>query len=324
VAMLSSFACAVPGIMATRTIPSARDRIATMLAAPLMTCSARLPVYVLLVGLLVPADARIGPFGAQGTVMFGLYLLGGVSAMLAALAFKRTVLRSDELPFFMEMPPYRLPTARAVASQMWQSAVVFLRKVGTIILLVSIALWALLALPPHSEEAARAGETAVVAAVAEGETLADAEAERGPAEKAYVMEHSVAGAVGHALAPVFAPQGFDWRISVGLVGSLAAREVFVATMGQIAAAEDPEDPAAALAGMTYTSGEHVGEPVFTPPVVAALLIFFVFALQCVSTLAAMRRETGTWRWPAVAWGYMMVLAWLGSWAAHAITAALTS
>lgn len=323
VAMLSSFACAVPGIMATRTLPSARDRIATILAAPLMTCSARLPVYILLVGLLVSPDAHLGPFGAQGAVMFGLYLLGGVSAMIAALVFKKTALRSDGLPFFMEMPPYRMPSPRAVFTQMWQSARTFLVKVGRIILLVSVVLWVLLSLPPHGEDAARAGEVAVAAAQAEGTPEEELAAVGDAAEKSYVMEHSVAGSIGRAIEPVFAPQGFDWRVDIGVIGSMAAREVYVATMGQISASEDPEDPGAALAAMTYTSGEHVGEKVFTPPVVAALLIYFVYALQCISTIAAMRRETNSWRWPAVAWCYMFVLAWVGSFLAHTVVAALT-
>ena len=322
VAMLSSFACAVPGIMATRTIPSARDRIATILAAPLMTCSARLPVFVLLIGMFVDSDSRIGPFGAQGTVMFGLYLLGGVSAMLAAPAFKKTVLRADGLPFFMEMPPYRVPTARAVLNQMWHSARTFLVKVGKIILLVSIVLWVLLSLPPHSEEAAQASDQAVAAAVAQGTPEEELDAIAEAAEKSYVMEHSVAGTLGRAMEPIFAPQGFDWRVNIGVLGSLAAREVYVATMGQVAAAEDPEDPGTALEEMTYTSGDKMGEKVFTPPVVAALLVFFVYALQCVSTIAAMRRETNSWTWPAVAWIYMFALAWFGSWIAHAAVSAL--
>ncbi|RAV34969.1 ferrous iron transporter B [Corynebacterium heidelbergense] len=324
VAMLSSFACAVPGIMATRTIPSARDRIATILAAPLMTCSARLPVFVLLVGLLVPEEAHFGPFGARGAAMFGLYVLGGVSSMLAALAFKRSILRSDELPFFMEMPPYRVPTANAVLSQMWQSASMFLRKVGRIILVVSVALWVLLSLPAHSEEASAAGETAVSAARAQGTAEEELDAIGESAEKSYVMEHSAAGWIGHAMEPVFAPQGFDWRVDIGVLASLGAREVFVATMGQIAAAEDPEDPGAALSQMTYTSGEHEGEKVFTPATTAALLVFFVYALQCMSTVAAMRRETNSWKWPAVAWTYMFVLAWVSSFVVHQVVAAVGS
>lgn len=324
VAMLSSFACAVPGIMATRTIPSARDRIATILSAPLMTCSARLPVYVLLVGMLVPAEAKWGPFGAQGTVMFGLYFLGGISALIAALLMKKTVLRSDSLPFFMEMPPYRLPTWRAVLTQMWDSTKAFLQKVGKIILVVTVVLWVLLSLPAHTEQAAQAGEQAAAAAEARGESPEDVEAHAASAEKSYQMEHSIAGTIGRGMEPIFAPQEFDWHVNIGILGSLAAREVYVATMGQIAAAEDPEDPVGALQTMTRTTGDKVGEPVFTPPVTAAVLIFFVFALQCVSTIAAMRRETNSWRWPALAWAYMFVLAWVGSAIAHSVVSALTT
>lgn len=324
VAMLSSFACAVPGIMATRTIPSARDRIATILSAPLMTCSARLPVYVLLVGMLVPAEATWGPFGAQGAVMFGLYFLGGISALIAALIMKKTVLRSDSLPFFMEMPPYRLPTWRSVLTQMWDSTKAFLQKVGKIILLVTIVLWVLLSLPVNTEQASLAGERAAAAAAAQGESPADVAAIAESAEKSYQMEHSIAGMIGRGMEPIFAPQEFDWHINIGILGSLAAREVYVATMGQIAAAEDPEDPVGALETMTRTTGDKVGQPVFTAPVTAAILIFFVYALQCVSTIAAMRRETNSWRWPALAWAYMFTLAWVGSAMAHTVVAALTS
>ncbi|RRD47582.1 ferrous iron transporter B [Arachnia propionica] len=295
VALLSSMACAIPGIMATRTLPSAKDRIATMMGAPLMTCSARLPVYVLLIGMLVPEDLKWGPFGAQGAIMFALYLLGAVSAMVAAWVFKRIVGRGGRtLPFYMEMPSYRLPSVRTVLLAVWDACKAFLRKVTGIIMLTTIALWALLSFPMHSEETMTAA----------GVDVADE-----AAVTAYTLDNSYAAAVGRFVSPVFEPLGFDWRVNVGVLSSLAAREVVVSTMGQLAAAEDPEDPGAALEQFTHSDGPHAGEPVFTPGTIAALLVFFVYALQCASTLGVMRRETGTWRWSVIAFGYMSVLAW---------------
>ena len=308
VALLSSLACAIPGIMATRTLPSARDRIATMMAAPLMTCSARLPVYVLLIGLTVPSTARVGPFGAQGTVMFALYLVGALSAMGTAWLFSKIGRsRGPLLPFYMEMPPYRLPSVRSTLVSVRDSCAVFLRKVGKIILVTTIALWLLLNLPAHS---------------AADLTDAGVDAADPVAVSSYTVDSSYGAAVGRAVEPVFAPLGFDWRINVGVLASLSAREVFVATMGQVAAAADPEDPRGALEEMTVETGPRAGEPLFTAPVVAALAVFFLYALQCVSTLGVLRRESGTWRWPAIAFGYMFVLAWGGAWLARTVVGAL--
>ena len=310
VSLLSSVACAIPGIMATRSLPSARDRIATMMAAPLMTCSARLPVYVLLISLLVPSENKIGPFAEQGLIMFGLYLLGAVSAMLAGWAFSKIGGRKQGvMPFYMEMPSYRLPHAKTVAITVWEACLRFVKKVGTIIMVTTIVLWALLNLPGRSDaEMASAGmNTADDAAVS-----------------AYVIDHSYAASVGKAISPVFDPLGFDWRINIGVLSSLAAREVFVATLGQVAAAEDPDDPGSALEAMTVTAGPRTGEKLFTSGVIISLLVFFVYALQCMSTVGVMRRETGTWKWPAIAFGYMFVLAWTASFLAYHIVNAVTS
>ncbi|KUL55342.1 iron transporter FeoB [Streptomyces sp. NRRL F-4489] len=308
VALLSSFACAIPGIMATRTLPSSRDRIATMMAAPLMTCSARLPVYVLLIGLLVDPSATVGPFGAQGLVMFGLYLLGAVSAMLAAWVFKKLGDRQGRvLPFSMEMPPYRLPAPRAVLLAMWSAARAFMRKCTTVILGTSIALWLLLNLPLHSAAQMRAA----------GVDTADP-----VAVTAYTVDHSYAAGLGRLVGPVFEPLGFDWRVNVGVLSAQSARETFVATLGQVAAAGDPEDPARALRAMTHSEGPHTGQKVFTPPVLAALLVYFAYALQCMATVAVIRRETGTWRWPVIAFAYLTGLAWLMAYAAKTVTGLL--
>ncbi|WP_073948235.1 ferrous iron transporter B [Streptomyces kebangsaanensis] len=304
VALLSSLACAIPGIMATRSLPSAKDRFATMMGAPLMTCSARLTVYVLLTGLLVSPDTRVGPFGAQGVVMFALYLVGALSAMATAWVFKRFSSRGGPvLPFYMEMPSYRLPRPRSVADAIWSACKGFLHKVGRIILLVTVVLWLLLSLPMHSDAQLRSAGVDPVDRTA---------------VSAYAVDHSYAADIGHAIEPVFAPLGFDWRINIGVLGSLSAREVFVATLGQVAAAQNPEQPAEALTHMTYTDGPHQGEKLFTPATTAALLVFFLYALQCMSTIGVMRRETGSWRWPAVAFGYMFVLAWTMAFLTHTL------
>lgn len=307
VALLSAWACAIPGIMATRSLPSARDRIATMMGAPLMTCSARLTVYVLLVGLLVPSSAAVGPFGAQGVVMFVLYLVGALAAMATAWVFKRITGRHGAvLPFYMEMPSYRLPRWRSVAFAVWDSSKAFLQKVGRIILVVTIVLWLLLNLPTRgTAEMQRAGVDTTSSA----------------ATSAYVLDHSLAADVGKAVEPAFEPLGFDWRVNVGVLASLSAREVFVATLGQVAAAENPESPQKTLQHMTTDRNGHQ-EKLFDAPTTAALLTFFLFALQCMSTIGVMRRETGTWRWPAIAFGYMFVLAWSAAWIVHVVVGAL--
>ena len=343
VALLSSLACAIPGIMATRTLPSAKDRVATMLAAPLMTCSARLPVYVIMISLTVDGGAKIGPFGARGVVMFALYLLGAVSAMAAAWAVKQLTDRGNILlPFYMEMPPYRMPRVRTVLIMVWDACKGFLKKAGTIITLTTVILWVLLNVPMRSDaqfEAFCASDTqcaAISAAVEnpssstvkgdDGEVITDPEEldKLLEAQKtSYTMDNSWAAKGGKAVQPVFEPLGFDWRINVAVLSSLAARETFVATLGQIAAAEDPEEPSAHLATMTYqqdTLTNKAGDKLFNPATVVAILVFFVYALQCMATAGAMRRETGSWKWPIIAFVYMFVTAWVMAAITHAFVA----
>jgi ferrous iron transport protein B len=299
VSLLSSYACAVPGIMATRTIPSPRNRLVTILVAPLMTCSARLPVFALLIGAFVPAKGVWGPLGLQGLALLGLYMLGAVSALLVAAVLNRTVLRGENLPFYLELPSYRWPPLRLLLSQVWGSASTFLRRAGTIILAASVVLWFLLNFPRP--------EPAL---------------DLGPREaRRMAIEGSVAGRLGHALEPVVAPLGFDWKIGVGLLASLAAREVIVSTLAQIYAAADEETSLRAAVRADVDS--RTGEPVFTAATVAALLVFFVFALQCMSTLAVMRRETNSWRWPAFAFSYLLVLAYTASFLTHRVVSAFT-
>jgi ferrous iron transport protein B len=285
VSLLSSYACAIPGIMAARTIPSTRDRLATILVAPFMTCSARLPVYTLLIAAFVPAQSLLGPLGLQGLVMLGLYLLGALTAFGSAWLVNSTLLRGTPSSFHMELPPYRLPTLRLIGSQIWGSVWAFLRRAGTIILAASLVLWFLLAFP-----------------------RVPAEPGVDPAEQARAqLEGSAAAHVGRAIEPALEPLGFDWKIGVGLVAGLAAREVIVATLAQIYAVASPDD----FEGLR---AELRADPAFGTATALSLLVFFVFALQCTSTIAVMARETGTWRWPAIAFTYMLALAWVASFA----------
>ena len=291
VALLSSYACAVPGIMATRTIPSPRDRLVTILVAPLMTCSARLPVYALLISAFVPDEKVWGPIGLQGLVLLGLYVGGAVAALLVAAFFKKTLVRGDGLPFAMELPTYRWPTFRVWASQVYESAWAFLRRAGTIILLASVVLWVMLSYPKVD---APAGLDAQAAA-------------------AYSLERSAAGRLGHAIEPAIAPLGFDWKIGVGLIASLAAREILVATLAQIYATEGGDDETSPSLRDALRADTHAdGRPVFDAPTVGALLVFFVFALQCTSTIAIIKRETNSWRWPAFAFSYLFIMAYSAS------------
>ncbi len=299
VALLSSYACAVPGIMATRTIPSPRDRLVTILVAPLMTCSARLPVYALLIAAFVPARNVWGPIGLQGLVLLALYAGGAAAALVVAAVLERTLLRGDGLPFAMELPTYRWPTFRVWASQVLESAWAFLRRAGTIILAASIILWFLLNFPRVEPPPGLPPDQVT----------------------AHALEHSAAGRLGHAIEPAIAPLGFDWKIGVGLIASLAAREVIVATLAQIYATGGDEAGSLREA-LRRDVHPETGVPVFTPATVGALLVFFVFALQCTSTLAIMRRETNSWRWPAFAFGYLFAIAYLASFATHRLITAL--
>lgn len=299
VPLLSCFACAVPGMMAARTIASPRDRLATILVSPFMTCSARLPVYALLIAAFVP-DTTVAGLGVQGLTMLALYLLGVATAFASAALLNVTLLRGTPSTFYMELPPYRWPTLRLLARQVWQSAAAFVRRAGTIILLASVVLWALLSFPHAAPDPSRT-----------------------PAEQARAdLEASAAARIGHAIEPVIAPLGFDWKIGVGLVASLAAREVIVATLAQIHAVGDADDFEGLRDALRRDVDPATGRPVFSLPTVLSLLVFFVFALQCTSTIVVMARETGSWRWPAIAFTYMLTLAWLGSFVTYRLAAAL--
>ena len=273
--LLSSFACAIPGIMATRTIPAARDRLTTIMIAPLMTCSARLPVYTLLIGAFIPRR-MIGPFNLQGVTLFALYLIGVLGAMIVAFAIKRIFMRGDYHPLMLELPEYKWPTMRNLALGLWERARIFLGRVGTVLLTLMVVLWFLASFP-----APPAGAT-------------------DPA-----ISYSLAGRLGHALLLVFAPIGFNWQICVALVPGLAAREVAVGALGTVyAMSAASQDVAGALQpilarGWTVATG-------------LSLLAWYIFAPQCLSTLAVVRRETNSWRYPALMAAYQFALAYLTS------------
>lgn len=298
VAFLSSYACAIPGIMASRNIPDPRSRLATILVSPFMTCSARIPVYTVIIAAFIPVQQVFGFLNLQGLVMMGLYLLGAGTALVTATVLRKGLIRGQTVPFFVELPPYRIPTLKVLVRGVWTPVYRFLRRAGTVILWASLLLWVLLHFP--AVEAPRA-------VVEQGET----------AVESYQLRHSAAGWIGHTLEPVFEPIGFDWRIAIGLVASLAAREVIVATLGQIYAVEADADNLATLTEVLPSQlrppGAEAAHPGAGLAVALSLLVFFVFALQCISTMAVMRRETGSWKWPAMAFAGMFLFAYAASW-----------
>ncbi len=308
VPMLSGFACAVPAIMATRTMERQRDRTLTMLVIPLMTCSARLPVYTLVIAAMFPAGAAVG-VSSKSLIMVGMYGFSVITALAAAWILGRTVrpLKAKRLPFVIELPPYRVPRVRDVLRMMWSKTRLFLTEAGTVILACTIALWALLYFPRERPAGAPDYRTAIAAAEAAGDE--DAAKALATARDTALLEGSYGARLGKAIEPVIAPLGFDWKIGVGIVGAFAAREVFVATMGVIHGVGDDE---ASLRTKLASERDASGQVVYTPLVGLSLMVFFALACQCMSTLAVVKRETGGYRWPLFMLAYMTALAWLCS------------
>ncbi len=305
VPLLSGFACAVPAVMATRTIESRRDRLVTMLALPLMSCSARLPVYALVTAVAFPRGERVlGVLSIGAVALFVMYALSVVATLGAAAVLRRTVLKGPTPALILELPPYRWPVARNVALAVWQRTAAFLKNAGTIILAISIVLWGLLAFPRSAELDAR--YDAEAAAATEPAARAEIEHRRTEAQ----LGVSVAGRLGRALEPALAPLGFDWKIGVGLVASFAAREVLVSTLGQVYGAGTTDEASASLHERLRAARRPDGTLVFTPLTGVALMVFFVLAAQCMSTLAVVRREAGGWRWALFMLVYMNVLAYV--------------
>ena len=274
--LLSAYACAVPAILATRTIENKRDRMATILIAPFMTCSARLPVYTLVIAAFIPNKPLLGAFlGARAAALLGLYVAGFLAAVITARLLKSSILKSARTQFLLEMPSYRWPTWQSLGLRLLDRSKIFLRRAGTVILLVTIVLWGMAHLP-----------------LTDGHTPP--------------IEHSLAGTVGRTIEPVIRPLGFNWKIGIGLITSLAAREVIIGTLGTIYGM-DPESQSLDL--------QKALQKDLTRGAALALLIFFAFAMQCTSTLAVVRRETGGWKWPIAQFAYMGTLAYLGAFVA---------
>ena len=287
--MISSFACAVPGIMATRVIPNRRDRIATIMAAPFMTCSARLPIYALLIAAFVPAT-NVGILNLQGLVLFGLYLFGIVMGILTALLMRKTTLRGPKPPFALMLPEFRRPNLQTVGIQLLGRAKVFLKRAGTVIFAVAVIIWAL-AYFPRSDEIPTGLDANSAAALQ--------------------LEQSWLGRAGKVIEPVFEPLGWDWRVSSAVIAGFPAREVVIAVLGTVYAVGDDADEGT-LSTRLKSATRPDGSKVFTLPMVIGLLIFYACCLQCVATLAIIRRETNTWRWPIFAWTYMTVIGYVGA------------
>jgi ferrous iron transport protein B len=282
--LLSACACAVPAVLATRTIENKRDRIATILIAPFMTCSARLQVYTFVIAAFLPDRPFLGRLlWARAAAMLGLYFLGFCFAVLTARVLKSSVLKSGPAAsFVMEMPPYRWPTVPSLGLRLYDRSKVFLRRAGTVILIVALCIWVLCHLPLDHGQAPP-------------------------------IERSLAGVIGHTIEPAIKPLGFNWKIGIGLITSLAAREVIVGTLGTIYGME----------GESQTAGlQEALQKDLSPAGAVALLVFFAFAMQCMSTMAVVRRETGGWKWPLLQFAYMGALAWAGAFAAYRLTALL--
>jgi ferrous iron transport protein B len=304
VPMLSGFACAVPAILATRTMERQRDRLLTMLVIPLMTCSARLPVYTLIIGALFPPSSVFGLLPVQGLLMVGMYLFATLITLIAAGVLGRTVVKGRRIPLILELPPYRLPSLPGTLKMMWERAAVFLREAGTVILACTVALWVLLSFP----RVPAAQDTTAPSIAAHG-TPGAAKVEAA-GTTAVPIAQSYGGRLGHAIEPVLQPLGFDWKIGVGLIGAFAAREVFVATLGLVYGIDETGDDDAPLRDKLRAETRADGQPAYTPLMGLSLLVFFAISCQCMSTLAAVKRETKSYKWPAFMFAYMTGLAYL--------------
>jgi len=290
--LLSSFACAIPGIMATRTIDDRKSRLVTILVAPLMSCSARIPVYTLMIAAFIPNRHILGIFTLPGLTMMAMYFLGTFAAFGMAWVFKKTLLKSDAPVFFLEMPPYHAPNPRTVLMTMLERAGLFLRRAGTLILSVSIVLWFLSSYPKSPAGTPPAAQ----------------------------LTHSYAGTAGHAIEPLIKPLGFDWRIGVSLVSSFVAREVFVSSMGTIYSVGDKSSTTEEV---SHSLKDKLrADSFFSPLLAVCVMIYYVLAMQCMSTIAVVKRETNGWTWPLFMTGYMTALAWLGTFAVYHIGLAL--
>lgn len=324
--MLSGFACAVPAIMATKTIADRKDRLATILVTPLMSCSARLPVYTLLIAAFVPGMYVGGMLNLQGLVLAAMYAVGIFVAVPLAFLFKKTLLNGPTPTFVMELPSYKLPSATTVISTAFERAKAFVKDAGTVILAVSIIVWAL-AYFPRSETIEQRFETArheVEAQVEDPQARATALSQLEAREEAAAIENSYLARMGKAVEPAFAPLGWDWKITMGVIASFPAREIIVATLGTIySVGSDADEESEGLRDALHQSRHPDGSKVFTLPVALSIMIFFALCMQCAATLAVMRRETGSWKWPAISFTSMTLLAYVAAFAVTYIGSAIS-
>ncbi len=321
--LMSSFACAVPGIMATRVIDDRRDRFVTILIAPLMSCSARLPVYVLMIGTFIPETRLLGGWlSLQAVVLFAMSTLGLFVAIPVAMILRRTLFRGEASPFLLELPDYRVPSLRVVIERVYESGQSFVARAGTLIFATSVLVWAAGSFPGDQQER--------YALSAKIESLEKQDAETNQAEietlssrlnivNGELLRGSILGQVGQTIEPVFLPLGWDWRIGVGVLASFPAREVIIATMGTIySLGGDVDEEDEGLRGTLKAANWPDGRPVFSIPVALSIMVFFALCAQCVSTLMVIRRETNSWRWPVFSFVYMTVLAWVGAFLTYQI------
>ena len=319
--LLSSFACAIPGIMATRTIENPKDRLATILIAPFMSCSARLPVYTLMIAAFF-ADVKLLGFLSVGALLIlSMYLLGITVAIVVAWILKHTILKAPPPPLVLELPPYRVPNFLNVAQTMRTRSWLFVKRAGTVILTISILLWALMTFPrsaekpvPDAQEGAAVQAMRETGVEARGEPAPKTEKDAGDtADEGAQLQQSYAGRLGRVLEPVIAPLGFDWKMGIGLVASFAARETIVSTLSivyNVGKDADAESPS--LIEAVRDARRPDGSPAWTPLVAVSMMVFFVLACQCMSTVAIVRRETNSWRWPLFMVAYMLVIAYAAS------------
>lgn len=316
VPLMSGFACAIPGIMATRTIENWRDRLITIMVLPFMACSARLPVYALMIAAFIPDTSVFGVITLQGLTFFGLYIFGIVMAILSALVIKQFFSSKEQSPFIMELPAYKMPKWTSVVHNVFDRGKVFVLEAGKIILAISVILWFLASFPnvdiPND----------LASANQQFDTTADS-VSQAQLEASYKLEKSYAGQFGHLIEPVIEPLGFDWKIGIGLITSFAAREVMVGTLNTIYSVEDEGDEALSLQKKLQRDiNETTGEPVYNVWTALSLMIFFALAMQCMSTIAIVRRETNSWKWPAIMFTYMTGLAYLCSFIVYQVGTSL--
>jgi ferrous iron transport protein B len=319
--LLSSFACAIPGILAARTIENSKDRLITILVAPLMTCSARLPVYTLLIAACIPHARLWGGIQLQGLVLFSMYVLGIGTALGLGWILKKTLVKGAPSMLILELPPFRAPVLGVLLGQVWQRCLLFLKKAGTVILGINILLWFFASYPKSnsleqdlSAQQREAAPSSARSSANGAETGAERRGVMAQAAAAERLKNSIAGRAGRLIEPVLIPLGMDWQIGIGLITSFAAREVFVSTMATVYSVGKggAGDDTAGLARAMQELRRPDGTKLYTPLLGITLMVFYAFALQCISTIVIVRKETGSWKWPMFQWLYLGALAWLGA------------